>query len=45
MGTEYVRDTAIPTSTEVTQGGTNTLSVEKIYSVYDIGNTLDIKLR
>ena len=43
--TEYLRDTAVPSSTEVTQGDTNTLYVEKIYSVYDIANVLDIKLR
>ena len=45
MATEYVRDIALPTSTEVTQGDTNTLSVDKIYSLHTIGNTLDIKLR
>ena len=45
MATEYVRDMPVPTSTDVTQGDTNTLSVENIYSLHTIGNPLDIKLR
>jgi len=45
MFTEYVRDMPVPENIEVTQGDTNTLSVENIYSLHTIGNTLDIKLR
>ena len=45
MFTEYVRDMPIPTSTEVTQGDSFTLSVENIYSKHTIGNILYIHLR
>ena len=45
MATEYVRDTAVLTNTTVTRGDTNTLSVENIYSLHFIGNTLSIHLR
>ena len=45
FGTKYVRDDSVPTSLTVTRGLVSTISVGKIYSVYQIGNTLDIKLR
>ena len=45
MFTEYVRDTAVPSWTTVTQGDTSILSVENIYSKHTIGNTLNIHLR
>ena len=45
LETEYLRDTAVPKTIEVTAGDTSTLSVQNIYSVYDIGKTLYIQLR
>ena len=45
LETEYLRNTAVPTTTQVTQGDTFTLSVDNIYSLNDIANTLDIHLR
>ena len=45
MGTEYVRDTAVPSWITVMQGDTSILSVENIYSKHIIGNTLGIYLR
>ena len=45
MGTEYVRNSEIPSSLELGKDETKTLDVEKIYSVHTIGNELDIILR
>ena len=45
LETKYLRETVVPSTTQVTQGDTFTLSVENIYSMYDIGNTLNIQLR
>ena len=45
LAPEYLRDSAVPASTKVTQGDTSTLSIENIYSVYDIVSTLNIHLR
>ena len=45
LASPYLRDSAVPASTKVTQGDTSTLSIENIYSVYDIVSTLNIHLR
>ena len=45
MGTEYVRDTPVPTNITIVEGSDDVIIIEKIYSKFDIGNILDIKLR
>ena len=45
FGTKYVRDDPLPTTISVISGQTSTITVPSIYSYYQIGNTLDIKLR
>lgn len=45
FGTKYVRDTPAPATFTLSQGTTQTLSIEQIRSQLTIGNLLDIHLR
>ena len=45
MGTKYIRDHKLPETIELDQEGTFTLTIQDIYSAFDIGNLLDINIR